>query len=574
MSPITGADLIATTLKNLGVRVVFGIVGVPIVEVGEACIAQGIQFVGFRNEQSASYAASAWGYLSGQPGVCLVVAGPGVVHALPGVVNAQENCWPMVLLGGSCETYQRGQGAFQEFPQVAACRPYTKYAFQPPTLDQLPATLTRAFHTSIVGRPGPCFVELPGDFIKASTASLDSMDHDPSASALVIPKPIQPLTTLADPAWVTQAVDCLLGAKAPLVIIGKGAAYARAESAVRALIQYTSWSFLPTPMGKGVVSDVHPQCVGSARSEALKRADVILLLGARVNWMLHFGQQFGFKAKLIQVDISPEEMGRNRPVDIPLVGDIGEVVTQLNDALVSRELPPVSSEFRKLLTPSIHRNQEKLRDLLAEDTVPMTYHRVYNEVKQALGADYHRTVIVNEGANSMDIGRVVFHCELPRHRLDAGTFSTMGVGLGYSIAAKLYYPDQLVVAVMGDSAFGFSAMEVETAVRARIPLIIIVMNNGGIYHGVSPEGYDRLANRHQLPPTALSQDTRYDLVAQGLGAKGYHVCTPEELRQALLDSLKLLGESPQVQVINCVIQPGADQKINFAWSNTGKQARL
>ncbi|KAJ1965841.1 hypothetical protein IWQ62_002565 [Dispira parvispora] len=578
MSSSTGAELIATTLKNLGVRVVFGLVGIPVVEVAEACIALGIQFIGFRNEQSASYAASAWGYLSGQPGVCLVVAGPGVVHALAGLVNAQENCWPMVLLGGSCETYQRGQGAFQEFPQVAACRPYTKYAEQPPCLDQLPATLIRAFHTSVMGRPGPCFVELPADFIRAPTALLDVTDHDRSASVpvprTVIPKPMGPLVTLADPTWVTQAVDCLLGAKAPLVIIGKGAAYARAESAVQTLIQNTGWCFLPTAMGKGVVSDLHPQCVGSARSEALRQADVVLLLGARVNWMLHFGQRFNTNAKLIQVDIAPEEMGRNRPVDIPLVGDVGAVVTQLNDTLASRKSTPVASEFQKQLTSHIHRNKDKLQRLLVEETVPMTYHRVYNEVKQVLGADYHRTVIVNEGANTMDIGRVVFHCELPRHRLDAGTFATMGVGLGYSIAAKLYYPDRPVVAVLGDSAFGFSAMEIETAVRARIPLVIIVMNNGGIYHGVSPQEYDRLASQHQLPSTALSQGTRYDLMAQGLGAKGYHVCKPEELHRALSDALKLLEDAPQVHVINCVIQPGGDQKINFAWLNTEKQARL
>ncbi|KAJ1983698.1 hypothetical protein H4R34_001126 [Dimargaris verticillata] len=555
---------IAQTLKRLGVSVVFGVVGIPVVDVADACTAQGMRFIGFRNEQSASYAASAWGYLTGQPGVCLVVSGPGVVHALPGVLNAQANCWPLVLLGGSSETGQRGWGAFQELTQVEVCRSYTKYAARPASATQIPRTLQAAFRHAINGRPGPCYVDLPADFIQGTVAPVEET-WGPVARALTGP----------DASAVAQAVACLQAAKAPLVIIGKGVALARAEDTMRELIDRTNWPFLPTSMGKGVVSDNHPRCVSAARSAALAEADVVLLLGARLNWMLHFGQRFRSDVKIIQADVCPEELGHNRSAHLTLAGDLSVTVAQLVQAIRCKpQFVPFDSThsvYWTSLASHTQRNQAKLAAKCTDDAVPMSYHRAFTEIKTALQPVYDQVVLVSEGANTMDIARGMFDLAHPRRRLDAGTLATMGVGMGYAIAAQVYYATQRVVAIVGDSAFGFSAMEAETAVRAHLAPIIIVINNSGIYHGVASDSdYQAKARSHTLPSTALSPNARYELIAEAVGGKGYLARTPQELFQAVGDAL---GQST-LCLINCIIRPGSQQKLEFNWLPNKAQPKL
>lgn len=213
---LSGSELIAATLKHQGIDVIFGIVGIPVIEVAEACIRAGIRFIGFRNEQSAAYAASAYGYLSGKPGVCLTVGGPGVIHALAGIVNSQVNCWPMVLLAGSSDTDQIGMGAFQELDQVEACKPYTKYATRPASLGAIPFSIEKALRTAAYGRPGACYVDLPADFIQASIPDTTYVE------TIQVP-PVQPAPIyLADPAAVKIAAQTLQSAKNPLIVIGKG----------------------------------------------------------------------------------------------------------------------------------------------------------------------------------------------------------------------------------------------------------------------------------------------------------------------------------------------------------------
>ncbi|KAK9760656.1 hypothetical protein K7432_015113 [Basidiobolus ranarum] len=312
----TGAKLIAECLNEQGVTVVFGIVGIPVVEVAEAFSEVGIKFVGFRNEQSASYAAGAWGFLTGRPGVCLTVSGPGVIHGLAGLGNAQVNCWPMVLISGSNDTTQQDMGGFQEFRQVEACRQYTKYSARPGSIEQIPFVVEKAFRTAMYGRPGPCYIDLPGDYIQGTVSKKVVIHHKvPEA-----PK------YQADNSDIERAIQVLKAAKNPLVIVGKGAAYARSEREINQFIESIGLPFLPTPMGKGVVSDTHPLCVAAARSKALAKADAILLLGARLNWILHFGMspRIHKDCKILQVDICPEEISNNRET-LPLVGDISLV---------------------------------------------------------------------------------------------------------------------------------------------------------------------------------------------------------------------------------------------------------
>nr|CAG8463182.1 6534_t:CDS:2 [Entrophospora candida] len=554
---LTGAQIIAKSLKEQGINVVFGIVGIPVVEVAEAIISEGIRFIGFHNEQSLSYAAGAYGYLTGRPGVCLVVSGPGVVHAMAGVMNAKVNCWPLLLLGGSSDIYQEGMGAFQELDQVTLCQPNTKYSARPTDPKQIPNIIDKAIKFSIYGRPGPVYVDLPANFIQA-TIDISSSSE---AVSIKFPKgPIDPPKSLANTDDIIKAVQLLQNAKSPLIIIGKGASYSRAEKEINQLIEQTNIPFLPTPMAKGVVPDTHPLCVAAARSKALKDADVILLLGARLNWILHFGlpPKFNKNVKIIQADVLPEEHYQNSRIYVALLGYLPNVVSQLISTIQTTHFKYsiANSSYFQSLNKKINENITTVQKKFQDEKIPMSYHRAFWEIKKRLPKK--NFVMVSEGANTMDIARSVFDLEEPRCRLDAGTFATMGVGIGFSIAAKLCYPNKRVIAIVGDSAF---------VVRAQIPILIIVINNNGIYHGLDADSYAKIPI-NQLPSTALLPNLRYDLVADAFGGKGYFVKSPKELANALEETIS--DESNSCIVINVMIEPGGNKKLEFAWMETTK----
>lgn len=560
-----GAQVIANALVQLGVKHIFGIVGIPVIEVANACIDTGhIKFIAFRNEQAASYAASIYGYLTGLPGVCLVVGGPGVLHAIPGVGNAHSNCFPLLLIAGSAETHQTSKGAFQELDQVGYLAPHTKMAARPASLEALPTLLEKAYRTAYFGRPGPTYVDLPADFIQGSAENSQVRKVTPPGPA---PR------TGGDPDRVAEAVAVLRAAKNPLLIVGKGAAYARAEAAIRAFQSTAQIPFLPTPMGKGVLPDDSPLNVSAARSAALKSADVILLLGARLNWILHYGEQPKFQpgVKIIQVDVASEELGNNTgSATLGISGDLSLVVPQLHAALKSLPTSLIGSgQLPKALAEIKAKNTLKAEKADQNPAVPLKYQPVYRVIRDVLAQQPKRVVYVSEGANTMDISRSSFPLHLPRTRLDAGTNATMGVGMGYAIAAKAADPSSLVVAIEGDSAFGFSLAEVETAVRSQLPMVIVVMNNSGVYHGVDPARYADI-EAAPLPATALQLETKYHVLAEAFGARGYEVRTLEQVETAMRDAVA----SNEVCVLNVIIESGKDKKLEFGWMASAKKAKM
>jgi len=325
-------------------------------------------------------------------------------------------------------------------------------------------------------------------------------------------------------------------------------------------------------MGKGLLPDAHPLNTSAARSQVLASADVILVLGARLNWILHFGlpPKFSSNVKMIQVDICPEEVGRNgSDGSLGIVGDINIVVPQIQSHMRSYHYSAGISPF----APTISKNEKTASQKAQTKTSPMKYHQTFTIIQDAL----HRLttednlVYVSEGANTMDISRSIFTVSLPRQRLDAGTYATMGVGLGYAIAAHLVYSDKKIIAIEGDSAFGFSLAEVETMTRYEMPVMIFVINNGGVYRGSAASEYEIQGGRG-LKSTALGREVRYDIMAEGLGARGFLVKTPEELIQAVQEGFK---EVKRPSVINILIEPGAANKLEFNWlATTKKDAKL
>lgn len=495
--------------------------------------------------------------------------------------NSSGNAFPMLLLAGSSESHLTTKGAFQEIDAVSLLTPHTKFAIRPPGVEYIPHSISNAYRHGWYGRPGTGFVDLPADLIQGAP---EGGAHVPQLRPLP-PPPV----SAGDAARLSRIAQLIMTAKAPLVVIGKGAAYARAEGVLRELIDKTSLPFLPSPMGKGVLPDSHPCNTASARSTALKGADVVLLLGARLNWIFHFGEapKWNPSAKFIQVDISPDEIGRNTgDPELGIVGDIRVVVEQLLHQLNDWHYETQTS-FVRALTTARHENEEKAAKAAAKSSLPLSYAHAFDIIKCVIHSlsppERGGVVYVSEGANTMDISRSAFPVEHPRLRLDAGTHATMGVGLGYAIAAHEAYngpsPEgssghagrKKIIALEGDSAFGFSGMEVETMSRYQMDILIFVMNNGGVYHGDSDTAEEWLRRQKKsvegksgegaLRSTSLGWEVGYEKIAEACGGKGYLVRTPEELERATREGF----EASVPVVVNVMIESGSKGKLVSAY---------
>ncbi|KAG7895657.1 hypothetical protein KL907_001721 [Ogataea polymorpha] len=524
-----GAELIAETLRQLGVEHVFGIVGIPVVEV--------------RNEQQASLAASIYGYLTNKPGVLLTVGGPGIVNALAGVYNANSNKWPLMVMAGSTKICLQGKGGFQELDQVSLMKPWAKSSFRAVLSSQIPRFLERAYWTSIADVPGTTYVDLPDDLIKQECyEDIRVMKFDFSLLS-----PITPELTR-----IKRTSELLKDARFPLLIIGKGAA--NASQTLRQFVGTHHIAFLPTPMGKGIIPDASDCNVSSARSLVLKHADVVLVAGARLNWILHFGEppKFNKDVKIVQIDTDAGEIARNvSSLKLGILGDVGSTMGSISDQLNGHQFPALP----KIIVELIEKREQALRqqeEIVNGDLMP-SHTQALAAIRKHMPADAN---IVAEGARTMDLSRQSLYLGEPRQRLDAGTNGTMGIGLAYAVTAKLTKGNKPLIVIQGDSAFGFSAMEIETLVRERLPCLIIVLNNSGIYNGVeNPHEYIPYTNK-PLPSTALTFGVRYENISSSLGGTGYYVQKCRELDDVLKKGMEDML-SGKIVLINVLVKTHA-----------------
>jgi oxalyl-CoA decarboxylase len=537
-----GYHLVVDALKLNDVDTVYGVVGIPITDLARLAQAQGIRYVGFRHESNAGHAAAAAGYLTKRPGVALTVSAPGFLNGLVALANATTNCFPMVQISGSSERHlvDLRQGDYEEMDQLAAAQPFVKAAYRVSRVQDIGRGIARALRTAISGRPGGVYLDIPAAVLGSV---MDAQTGAETLSRLVDPAPRQ----LPGPEAVDRAIELLAGAERPLVVLGKGAAYAQADGQIREFIESTGIPYVPMSMAKGLLPDDHPQSAATARSLALRRADVVMLIGARLNWLLGHGEapQWNPDAKFIQVDIEPKEMDSNQPIAAPLVGDVESVL----DALAERTKPgriTAPAAWREELAGRSAQNIAKMAERLQADPHPMQFHGALRAVRD-LVHERPDVYVVNEGANALDIARNVIDMQVPRHRLDSGTWGVMGIGMGYAIAAAVE-SGAPVVAVEGDSAFGFSGMELETICRYQLPIVTVVMNNGGVYRGddVNPLQTDP-------SPTTLMLEARHEQLIEAFGGKGYRATTPAEVTAALTEALASGGPA----LIDCVIDPTA-----------------
>jgi oxalyl-CoA decarboxylase len=538
-----GFHLAVDALKLNGVSTIYGVVGIPITDLARLAQASGIRYVGFRHEASAGNAAAAAGFLTKQPGICLTVSAPGFLNGLVALANATANCFPMIQISGSSERpivdLQRGD--YEELDQLAAAKPFAKAAYRIDRVQDIGRGVARAFRAAASGRPGGVYLDIPGAVL---AEAIDAEVGARSLWRLTDPAPSQlPASDAVD-----RAVALLAEAERPLVVLGKGAAYAQADEAIRTFIESTGLPYLPMSMAKGLLPDDHPQSVASARSLALARADVVVLVGARLNWLLHHGEapQWSPDAKFIQVDIDATELDSNQPIAAPLVGDVGSVMAALLERSRTHRIAAPAA-WREELGARRARNNAAMQQRLEENPSPMGFYNALRAVRDVL-AERPDVYLVNEGANALDIARNVIDMKRPRHRLDSGTWGVMGIGMGYAIAAAVETGDP-VVAISGDSAFGFSGMEIETICRYRLPVTVIVMNNGGVYRGDEAN----LGSSADPSPTTLAPGAHHERLIEAFAGTGHYVTTPEELQEALRAALS----SRAPALIDCVLDPSA-----------------
>ena len=526
---VTGMRVLAMSLHKIGVDKMYGLVGIPVTEVAYIAQEEGIKFVGFRHEQQAGMAAATHGFLTKTPGVLLTVSSLGFLNGLTSTINATVNCYPMIQISGSSDrdTVDMQQGAYEELDQFAVARPLVKAAYRVNKPEDIPTAVVRAYRAAISGRPG-------GVYLDMTVASLGGVIDADKANALIdamIP-PVDPVAEVAPNAdSVKRAADLIAGARKPVFLLGKGAAYAQVDDKIRNLIESTGIPYYPMSMAKGLLPDNHPLSALSARSTIMKEADVVVLVGARLNWLLSRGHgKWNPDGKFVQLDIDPVEIDCNRHIAAPVVGDLGLSLDALSAALAGCKLSADPQWVKEIQAITVAKNASFAKRLEPQ-TVPMTHWSALSAAKKVIEANPD-VILVNEGANTLDDTRDAIDMSLPRHRIDCATWAIMGMGMGSAIGAAVATGKQ-VVAIEGDSAFGFSGMDFSTICRFNLPVTVCIFNNGGIYNGIGVS----LSNDGDPAPTTLDVKARYDKLAEAFGAQNYYVTTPAEFATALTEAI-------------------------------------
>src|SRR5438445_5002129 len=538
-----GFHLVIDALKLNGIDTIFGLPGIPITDFTRMAQAEGMRVISFRHEQNAGNAAAIAGFMTQKPGICLTVSAPGFLNGLTALANATTNCFPMILISGSSEReiVDLQQGDYEEMDQLNAAKPYAKAAYRINKAEDIGIGIARAIRAAVSGRPGGVYLDLPAQLL---AQSLDAEHGKKSLVRVVDPVPRQ----LPAPDSVQRALDLLKGAKRPLILLGKGAAYAQADADIRAFVEQSGIPYLPMSMAKGLLPDTHAQSAAAARSFVLAEADVVVLIGARLNWLLAHGKgkTWGAPKQFIQIDISPTEIDSNVAIAAPVIGDIGSCVSALLAGIDAGFGKP-GAEWTGAIAARKDKNMTKMAVTLDQNPSPMNFHSALRAIRDVLKTRPDIN-LVNEGANTLDYARSVIDQYQPRKRFDSGTWGIMGIGMGYAIGAAVS-SGKPVVAIEGDSAFGFSGMELETICRYELPVVTVIFNNNGVYRGtdVNPSGGKDVA------PTVFVKGARYDKMIEAFGGIGYNVTTPAELTKALTEAIA----AGKPALINAVIDEAA-----------------
>lgn len=518
--------LVAALMKN-GVDKMYGVVGIPVTDFARIAQAKGIRYIGMRHEADAGNAAAAQGFLTGKPGVFLTVSAPGFLNGLAPLKEATENGFPVIMISGesSRSTVDLYEGQYEGLDQRAYAVPFCKAAYRIDNMEDIPLGVARAIRTACSGRPGGVYISMPdtmiGQTMDAAVAEAALYEVNDPAPAMI---PSQES--------VDAALELLANAKNPLIFLGKGAAYAQCDEEIQNFIHKTGIPYQPMSMAKGLLPDDDPQSTASCRGLAMRTADVVLMIGARLNWMLNFGKgkHWNENVKFIQIDIDPTEIDNSRYIECPVVGDIKSTMKLFNEGLAKYDIH-ASKEWIDLLAADTAKNNARFGAKTEEETQPLNHYNALGAVKKVMDKN-HDVILVNEGANTLDDCRDIVNMYLPRHRLDCGTWGVMGIGTGYAIGAAVT-TGKSVLSIHGDSAFGFDGMEIEVACRFNLPITFMVLNNGGIYRG----DFEDLGTSGDPSPLTLDATAHYEKMIEAFGGTGYFATTMDDVESMLTEAL-------------------------------------
>lgn len=544
---VTGMYILAEALKRVGLDTVYGLVGIPVTETAYAMQKVGVKYVGFRFEQQAGMAAATHGYLRKSPGVLLTVSSLGFMNGLTATANATVNCYPMIQISGASDPtmVDMKMGTYEELDQLNTARPLVKAAFRCSHAKDIPSAVARAYRAAVSGRPG-------GVYIDMTTPALAEI-MDASEAEKLFFEPVDAYSPVApNKEAVDRAVEILASAKKPAILLGKGAAYAQVDDKIKNLIEKYNIPYLPMSMAKGLMPDNGPLSALSCRSTIMKESDVVMVIGARLNWMLSFGRgKWNPAIKFIQLDVEPQEIDVNVPIAAPVVGDMGLSLDAILAGLADKKMSADPAWVSSLQAESKVKNEKFAQRLKDAATVsPMNHWSALSAVKPILESNPD-VILINEGANTLDDTRDSIDMSLPRHRVDCATWAIMGMGMGSAIGAAVA-TGKSVVAIEGDSAFGFSGMDFGTICRFKLPVTVVIFNNGGIYNSIGVNPSTDPAIEHDPAPTTLDIAARYDKMGEVFGVKNAYVTTPAELTAALTAAIA----SKEPNIIN--VQLAAD----------------
>ena len=512
MGSITGSELLAKSLKAQGMDTLFYLMGGPMLETESACIKLGVRAIDSRHEQGASMMAHAYSRLTRRPGVCMASSGPGTINMATGVANAFVDAAPLIAVGGTSPRIFFGMDAFQEVDQLSLYKPITKWATRILDAKRIPDVVATAFRQATSGRPGPVFLDLPGDVLGEVVEE----------SAVPMPAHWRPAPRAhGDPAAITEAIALLSRAERPLLIAGSGVWWSDAGAALQSFVETAGIPFYTTPLSRGAIPEDHGLAFLFARARAFAEADVILNVGTRFNYVIQFGRppRWAADVKVIQVDVDPTELGHNRPADVPIFGDARAVLQQLTaEAKGKLDKGRYRTWVDRLKSIDAEKGLESEK-AMSDDKVPIHPLRLCKEVRDFLRRD---AILVVDGQEILNYGRQSIPTFTAGHRLNSGPFGCMGVGLPFGIGAKVACPDTQVVVLHGDGSYGINGTEIDTAVRHKIPVLVVISNNGGW-----------TADPKQDKPGRNLGYSRYDKMAMDFGAHGEYCEKPHEIRPAL-----------------------------------------
>jgi len=544
MSVVNGSYLIARTLKEEGVDTLFYLMGGPNFDIVMACQDFGIRTIDFRHEQAAAFAAHAYARVTGKPGVCTAASGPGTLNLLTGMYTAAVDCAPMVVLGGASPVHEIGRDAFQEIDQVGVMQPICKYVHRPTMAARYPEIVSTAYRQSLSGRPGPVYIDCGADVL------YEEIEED---TAIRPSRAVKRSRPVGEPGAVKEAIDMLAAAERPLIFAGGGVFFSGGAPELQRFVDATNIPFYTAPMSRGLVPEDHAVSFPGARSTAMREADVVLVIGTRLNWMMQYGSRFAQDSKVIQVDIEAGEIGHNRNVDLGIVGDAKAVLGQMvaeAEALESKFAGALESPWVVHLRERNDGKAAQMAAILNSDQVPIHPLRLCKEIGDFLDRD---AILSVDGNEILHFGRQSLNTFVPGHRLNSGVTGTMGVGLPYGLGAKAAKPDNQVLVLHGDGSMGLNAMEIDTAVRHNLPVVTVISNNAG-WTARTPD--------HRKPGRELGF-TAFDRMAESLGAYGEKVEDPAEIRPALERAFN----SGKAAVINVIVEPTA-AGVSKAWGGS------